>query len=433
MGSALQCGEVVNCLCRICKQAKYFLSHFVVFKMDFDDNLEVKEKLCEENYWALINAVEVGVINKQIMAELAKALGPRIRKAHEERMKTGAHNITVEMGKVLIDWYKDRAHGMTQEQAQGQLKTIFKHLKVVLPSTISMAQPFTEGSSQPTNNQTLQPVVVVDDEMEVSERKRMAFMVANSYKESKTMNPLLGTIDSVHNVKAAIEQHGFQAQVHSDLPFEEVKRALKKWKDEALASGSNPDALLFYFCGHGGHSPFECSAAHEEYEDTLVFSGSVGNISVGGDVLIDNNGRKMFKDEIMQTICKGVPVETHVILIFDCCRGKESTEMSMPFKPPPTFQLSVKPSRLGDLKNADLKNSYTFHATLPNQVAWCDKGEGTKFSRFFTEGLGQKPPVYIGILDEYINRRLDEENGRQTRGHKQMVQLDKRVKTSFQW
>ena len=53
-----------------------------------------------------------------------------------------------------------------------------------------------------------------------------------------------------------------------------------------------------------GHSPFESSAAHEEYEDTLVFSGSVGNISVGGDVLIDNNGRKMFKDEIMQTVCK---------------------------------------------------------------------------------------------------------------------------------
>ena len=92
-------------------------------------------------------------------------------------------------------------------------------------------------------------------------------------------------------------------------------------------------------------------------------------------------------------------------------------------------QLSVKPSRLGDLKNADLKNSYTFHATLPNQVcqlpyqircarewtvwkyhiqvAWCDEGEGTKFSRFFTEGLQQNPPVYIGLLDEYINRRWD--------------------------
>ena len=36
----------------------------------------------------------------------------------------------------------------------------------------------------------------------------------------------------------------------------EVKTALKKWKDEALASGSNPDALLFYFCGHGGDLKF---------------------------------------------------------------------------------------------------------------------------------------------------------------------------------
>ena len=113
-----------------------------------------------------------------------------------------------------------------------------------------------------------------------------------------------------------------------------VKTALKRWKEDALASCSNPDALLFYFCGHGGdlktifsyqprfmgyfthnfifskkisypgHSPFESNAVHQEYEDTLVFSGSVGNISVGGDVLIDNNGRRMFKDEIMQTICK---------------------------------------------------------------------------------------------------------------------------------
>ena len=85
------------------------------------------------------------------------------------------------------------------------------------------------------------------------------------------------------------------------------------------------------------------------------------------------------------------------------------------------------------------------------QVAWCDEGDGTKFSRYFTEGLQQSPPVYIGILDEYINlrydrslpeesrsslifsNRLDEESGRSTGGHKQMVQLDKRVKTPFKW
>ena len=85
------------------------------------------------------------------------------------------------------------------------------------------------------------------------------------------------------------------------------------------------------------------------------------------------------------------------------------------------------------------------------QVAWCDEGEGTKFSHFFTEGLQQNPPVYIGILDEYINlrcdrnlpeesrsslifsNRLDGESGRATGGHKQMVQLDKRVKTPFKW
>ena len=107
---------------------------------------------------------------------------------------------------VLSDWHKDLAHAMTPAQAQGQLNTIFKHLNVVIWRPVSMAQPF----SQPTNKQILEQRVVVDEEMEVSERKRLAFMVANTYKESKTMNQLLGTIDSVRNVREALEQHSFQ-------------------------------------------------------------------------------------------------------------------------------------------------------------------------------------------------------------------------------
>ena len=107
---------------------------------------------------------------------------------------------------VLSDWYSELAYDLTPDQAQGQLRTIFKHLNVVIPSiSVSMAKPF----RVPTNNQTLQPRVV-DEKMEVSERKRLAFMVANTYKESKTLDPLLGTIDSVRNVKHAIEHYGFQ-------------------------------------------------------------------------------------------------------------------------------------------------------------------------------------------------------------------------------
>ena len=63
---------------------------------------------------------------------------------------------------------------------------------------------------------------------------------------------------------------------------------------------------------------------------------------------------------------QNIPVNTHVILLFDCCRGKKSVEMANVI--PPRFQLHIKPSELDDLKNVDLKNSYTFHATLPNQV-----------------------------------------------------------------
>ena len=104
---------------------------------------------------------------------------------------------------------------MTPDQAQGQLKTIFKHLNVdVLPS-VPMARPF---FSQPANNQTLEPRVA-DEEMEVSERKRLAFMVANTYKQSKTMNTLLETPGSVRNVREAIEQYGFQVVANICFDF----------------------------------------------------------------------------------------------------------------------------------------------------------------------------------------------------------------------
>ena len=116
------------------------------------------------------------------------------------------HKTELDHTQVLSDWHKDLAHAMTPAQAQGQLNTIFKHLNVVIWRPVSMAQPF----SQPTNKQTFEQRVVVDEEMEVSERKRLAFMVANTYKESKTMNQLLGTIDSVRKVREAIEQYGFQ-------------------------------------------------------------------------------------------------------------------------------------------------------------------------------------------------------------------------------
>ena len=42
----------------------------------------------------------MGVINQGIMTELAKALGPRIRDAHNMRMKDGAKADQLEMRKV---------------------------------------------------------------------------------------------------------------------------------------------------------------------------------------------------------------------------------------------------------------------------------------------------------------------------------------------
>ena len=54
------------------------------------------------------------------------------------------------------------------------------------------------------------------EEMEVSEKRRLAFLVANSYKQSKKLDPLMGTEDSIQNVQQAIQQHGFKVLSISD-------------------------------------------------------------------------------------------------------------------------------------------------------------------------------------------------------------------------
>ena len=140
---------------------------------------------------------------------------------------------------MLSDWYRLQAFELSTDVAEKQLKTIFSHLDVVIPS-FSMAQPF----NQPTDNPISQPVVADEEKMEVSERKRLAFMVANTYQMSKTLKPLMGTTDSIHNVKEAIEQYGFQvflsskvmlvlftplqAQLNCDIPFEKVRAVKSK-------------------------------------------------------------------------------------------------------------------------------------------------------------------------------------------------------------
>ena len=82
------------------------------------------------------------------------------------------------------------------------------------------------------------------------QQKRHAFTVANTYENTKLMT-LTGTLQSADLVKEAIEKHGFLTSVHTNIDFDMMKRQLVLWKERALKDGDT-DALLFYFCGHGG-------------------------------------------------------------------------------------------------------------------------------------------------------------------------------------
>ena len=48
-----------------------------------------------------------------------------------------------------------------------------------------------------------------------------------------------------------LAKQGFQSTTLLDQSFEKMLAEMKEWKKEALKD-ENPEALLFYFCGHGG-------------------------------------------------------------------------------------------------------------------------------------------------------------------------------------
>ena len=82
-------------------------------------------------------------------------------------------------------------------------------------------------------------------------KKRLAFFVANTYENSPNLQKLPGTLMSVDLVVTALKKHGFETVGHINRPFKQIQEALERWRQESM-QGEDPDALLFYFCGHGG-------------------------------------------------------------------------------------------------------------------------------------------------------------------------------------
>ena len=82
-------------------------------------------------------------------------------------------------------------------------------------------------------------------------KKRLAFFVVNTYENSANLKELPGTLRSANLVEIALENHGFETVMHINKPFSKIQEALEVWRQEST-NGEDPDALLFYFCGHGG-------------------------------------------------------------------------------------------------------------------------------------------------------------------------------------
>ena len=135
-----------------------------------------------------------------------------------------------------------------------------------------------------------------------STKTRHAFLVANTYAKTTSLRSLPGTEKSIETVKESLKMFGFQTKVVLNKDFDELRKELDNWKSQS-SQDRDLGTLLFYFCGHGGHLPFVCDNNAGDTNSTF-FYGSTGSISLGGDFILDNKNKKMFKNQIHKTLCQ---------------------------------------------------------------------------------------------------------------------------------
>ena len=134
-----------------------------------------------------------------------------------------------------------------------------------------------------------------------AKNKYALFLVANTYNKS-LLQPLPGTEKSVETISKILELHGFKTKVLLDKNFDELTKELETWKSNC-SKDPKLGAFLFYFCGHGGHLPF-VSENNLGDENSPIFYGSTGSFSLGGDFILDNNNKRMFKNTIQKIMCQ---------------------------------------------------------------------------------------------------------------------------------
>merc|ERR1711962_1512353 len=228
-------------------------------------------------------------------------MGPYVEGQHIQRMDAGEKPDWRELRMILSDWYNlGNLHELSQEDALCYLKQYLVSLNLFLPGIpnadeyfipFDSTQPWTAMARpipEPTRDDTRKP-----QEQNIS-RKRLAFLVANTYTEKPLiLTPLPGTETSMREMKTALERKGFVSRELLNETVETLAETLTEWVKES----KDAEAIVFYFCGHGDYCEYEeISGAATVSEDrkSLSFSEDTGTISIGGDFILDKNNQKMF-------------------------------------------------------------------------------------------------------------------------------------------
>merc|ERR1711892_183166 len=249
--------------------------------------------------------------------------------------------------------------------------------------------------------------------------KRAALIVGNTYKSCEGLSPVPACKTSAENVKKALERRGFVCRLAIDVSTDKYLEMVAKFTED----NKDCEAILLYFCGHGGNEAFNIKTEgkvilKDEKHSLLEFGGNRGTLWEGGDFVFGEDGQKVLKDQILNKFAQANNAVMTKILIHDCCRSESLQAMGESEEKP--FHVEIMRTDEANLADVHYQNVFLLHSTLPYQVAWCEKVSSlatTKFSKHFCAQLQMSGGVDISGLDVAINAELVKN------GTKQMVEM----------
>ena len=207
------------------------------------------------------------------------------------------------------------------------MKTFFILLLFILFCCTSVFIAAPELFSQTNRGMRIKVLTDAGEEIELY-KSSYALVIGNA--NYTHWNPLPGALHDVKQVKAALETHGFNVTLKTDLHKLDFDRALTEFVIEAGSEKAN--RLLFYYAGHG----YTRKSATDEDLGYLVMVDAPKPIA-------DAVGFELASIDMKALVIEAEKIRArHVLFLFDSCFSGTILNVRDEMEPPESISDSVK-------------------------------------------------------------------------------------------